>query len=111
MTATLPPITEAQWQAQVTELATLLGWQWCHFRPAQTSHGWRTPVSGPIGAGMVDLILVQPNARRLLFVELKRDGAKLRPDQERVHDVLRLAGADVRVWHPADWPEVTETLR
>jgi hypothetical protein len=41
-------MSEADLLAQVTELAELYGWQWVHFRPARTVHGWRTPVSGPL---------------------------------------------------------------
>lgn len=42
--------TEIQWQAQVIELAHILGWTVAHFRPALTKHGWRTPVQAD-GAG------------------------------------------------------------
>lgn len=49
MTSAIEP-DERQWQAQVIELARILGWRVAHFRPALTKHGWRTPVQAD-GAG------------------------------------------------------------
>ncbi len=106
----LAPLTEREWQQQVTELAELCGWQWAHWRAARTEHGWRTPVSGTIGAGFVDLILIHPRRRQLLFVELKSDAGRLSDEQLGVHDVLRQAGLDVDVWHPRDWDQVVAAL-
>jgi VRR-NUC domain-containing protein len=115
-----PPLTEAHFQDQVTQLATLLGWSWVHFRPAYTGRGVRTPVAGPLGKGWPDLVLVHPAKGRVLFVELKRDGAELTPEQL---DVLRtlesvaLARDDphrqveVHVWRPRDWDYLEHVLR
>jgi hypothetical protein len=105
------PLTESEWQQQLVELAELHGWQWCHWRAARTAHGWRTPVSGPIGAGFPDLLLVHPRRQRVLFVEVKSDTGRLAPEQRAVHDVLRTAGLDVRVFRPADWDALIEVLR
>ena len=105
---TLPPLTEAHFMDQVTDLAALFGWDWAHFRPAQTLRGWRTPVSGPLGKGFPDLVLVRGS--RLLFAELKRDGAKLTFDQARIHALL-LPAADCYVWRPQDWDFIETVLR
>ena len=94
------PLTEAQFQKQITDLAELFGWDWVHCRNARTLDSWRTPTSGTMARGWVDLVLVRGN--RLLFVEVKTDAGKLTPHQERVLDVLRLA-AEVHVWRPRDW--------
>jgi hypothetical protein len=59
-------------------------------------------------AGFPDLVLVRD--ARVLFVELKREGAKLRPDQERWRDALRAAGADWRLWRPSDWRDIEAVL-
>jgi hypothetical protein len=104
-------MTEREWMAQVTDLAKLYGWEWAHFRPAMTSKGWRTPVSGTIGDGWPDLFLCRPRDRSFLFVELKRAGAKTTERQDDVIDVLRECGLTVLVWRPSDWPDVVETLR
>jgi hypothetical protein len=68
-------------------------------------------VSGPLGEGFPDLILVHERDRRLLLAELKTDRGALTPAQVRVHAYLRAAGLDVRVWKPRDWDNVVETLR
>lgn len=101
-------ITEAEWQRQVTDLAGIYGWSWAHFRPARTKHGWKVPVSGPLGAGWPDLVLVKHD--RIIFAELKRSARdQLRPDQVAVHDLVRGA-VEVYVWRPEDLSVVVDLL-
>lgn len=101
-------ITEAEWQRQVTDLATIYGWLWAHFRPARTKHGWRVPVSGPLGAGWPDLVLVR--ADRIIFAELKRSHKdQLRPEQVMVHGAISSA-VEVYVWRPDDLHVVADIL-
>lgn len=104
-------ITEAEFMAQVIELARVLGWHWAHFRPAQTRHGWRTPVQGPLGAGFPDLVLVHPRKQRVVYLELKSEKGKLSAAQGIVHGILLAAGCEVYVWRPNDWDEVVAVLR
>lgn len=102
-------ITEAELQRQVTDLASILGWQWVHFRPAQTRHGWRTPVSGPLGEGWPDLVLVR--GPDIVFVELKRsDRDQPTAKQLRVLSVLSAVGPTLVV-RPADVDDLAEALR
>jgi hypothetical protein len=110
VTSNLDPrtVTEAEFMAQVIELAGVFGWESAHFRPALTSRGWRTPVQGSMGKGFPDLILARRD--RILFAELKRDGAKVTPEQDRVLDLLG-AAAKVYVWRPADFDSIAEVLR
>ena len=101
-------VSEADFMAQVTQLATLLGYVWCHFRPAMTSKGYRTPVSGPLGKGWPDLVLVR--GERIIFAELKRDGAKPTPEQTEVLATLAKTG-EAYVWQPKDFEAVARLLQ
>lgn len=101
-------VSEADFQRQVTDLATVLGYVWCHFRPALTSKGYRTPVSGPLGKGWPDLVLVR--GERIIFAELKRDGAKTTPEQDDVLRTLAKAG-EAYVWRPADFEVIARLLQ
>jgi hypothetical protein len=101
-------VTEAELQACVLDLAKVMHWRCAHFRPAQTSHGWRTPVAAD-GKGFPDLVLCKPG--RLLFVELKAHGARLSHEQQEWVWALSAVGLmNVHVWRPADW-ESGEILR
>lgn len=103
-------MTEAEFQRQVTEVAELLGWSWAHFRPAQTARGWRTPVSGPLGQGWPDLMLVRARDHRFMLVELKADKGKLSSHQASVHEALLAAGMPVHVWRPGDFNDMVREL-
>jgi hypothetical protein len=106
--ATLPPLSEKDFQRQVVALAEIRHWHWVHIRPGMTRDSWRTPVSGPLGKGFPDLMLCR--RERLLFVELKRDGAKPTPEQVEVLGILSGA-AETAVWTPLDWTEIERVLR
>ena len=112
MTAAMP-LTERDFMRQVTELAELFGWQWAHFRPAMTTKGWRTAVSGPLGKGWPDLVLVRERDRRLIFAELKRDSTYPTPEQRAVMETLDRLDSSVEsfVWRPRDWDEIERCLR
>lgn len=99
------PVTEAQLQQAVIETARTFGWRVAHFRPAQTKHGWRTPVAAD-GKGFPDLCMVNPRSGRLIFAELKASKGKLTAEQEAwMRDLAAaLPAADVCLWTPEDWP-------
>ncbi|HUT78006.1 MAG TPA: hypothetical protein VM285_09985 [Polyangia bacterium] len=102
--------TEAEFQGQVTEVARLFDWEWVHFRPARTAHGWATPVEGPLGTGFPDLILVRGS--RLIFAELKSDKGKLTVHQEVAQATLSgIPCAEVYVWRPRDFDDIVKLLR
>lgn len=103
----LAEISENEWQRQVIDLAHLFGWKVAHFRPAQTTKGWRTPVAAD-GAGWPDLVLVR---ERIIACELKRETGKLAPAQQEWLDALTAAGAETHVWRPSDLDAVAEVLR
>lgn len=52
--------------------------------------------TSPAFSGVPDRILFLPGGR-IIFVELKAPGEKLRPLQSRIHGMLADLGADVRV--------------
>ena len=101
-------VTGTELQGMIEEIAAMTGWRWLHLRPARTERGWRTPVSGPLGKGWPDLVLVNPLRRRTLAVEVKRQTSDpLTADQEYVHLMLREAGWTVAVWRPSDLTDGT----
>lgn len=103
--------TEAQFQQAVQELATMKGWRWLHIQKALNDRGyWRTPITGSLGPGWPDLVLVRGD--RLLFVELKAQHGKITGLQSEVLQVLgAIPGAEIYVWRPSDWGTVEGVLR
>lgn len=89
---------EATWQAQVLELAGLSGWT--HFHPYNMRR------SDP---GWPDLVLCRPP--ELIFVELKTDRGRVRPEQTVWLERLEACGAEVYIWRPRDFDEVHQRLR
>ena len=94
-------MSEADLQRLVTDALEATGWQWLHVRPGQTRHGWRVPVSGPLGAGWPDLYALHPGRGQCRYLELKAERGRLTPEQERVHATLREAGFRVDVIRPS----------
>lgn len=105
------PATEHDYYRTILEGAHALGWRAVHFRPALTAHGYRTAVMGD-GKGWPDWMLVHPIGG-VVFVEVKRDGVKLDPEQVEWRDALRAAGAVWELLHvPSDlaafWVDLSE---
>ena len=93
----LAPISEANLQAAIVDLARLLRWRVAHFRPAQNGRGdWRTAVSAD-GAGFPDLVLARNGV--VIFAELKSQKGRISPTQEAWLAALPHS----LVWRPADW--------
>ena len=78
-------ISETAFASQVEDLLKLYHWHWCHFRPARTAKGWRTPLTGH--KGLPDYIAVR--GHRLLFAELKDQYSKTTPEQQEWLDKLK----------------------
>lgn len=100
--------SEADFTAQVLELARIRGWRRAHFRPARTAKGWRTAVQGD-GVGFPDLVLIRGS--RLVVAELKTNRGRVRPEQSEWLAAFVTAGAETYLWRPSDWPEIEEVLR
>lgn len=100
-------VTEAQFQAQVIELATANGWQWMHVERMGDRKGWRTPTKGTL-RWWPDLTLCRND--RLVFAELKADRKLPKAEQLDVLRYLDAAGAEVYIWRPQDWNLILEVL-
>ncbi len=102
------PLSERDFQRQVTELAELYGWSWMHPRAGRTLDSWRTPTSGTLGEGWPDLVLIR--GKRIIFAEIKADTGRVTPHQDRVLGVLSRA-AEAYIWRPKDWDFIEAELR
>lgn len=98
----LTEILEADFQRQLVGengVATMVGWEFAHWRPARTKHGWRTPGTGELAEGWPDLTLVRARDRRLILAELKKNGEHLKPAQlevfKRLHSLVDAPPWDV----------------
>lgn len=102
-------ITEREFQAQVVELAHLLGWTVLHVRRSVGRRngvaGWQTTTSV---IGWVDLFMWKPG--RVVAAELKREKGRLTDEQADVIRSLTAAGVPCEVWRPSDWPRIKEVL-
>ena len=107
---TQKPMSEADWQYTVIDLAHLYGWKVAHFRGAWSKDGKRfvTPV-GADGAGFPDLVLARRDMqgrREWIVAELKAEDGQPSPEQcewlELLHGYL---------WRPSDYDEIVRILK
>lgn len=98
MTLPLADLSEKQWQAQVVDLARLLGWH----RPMHIFDSRRSEPGWP------DLALVRD---RLILVELKREKGRLTAAQKRWIGWLLEANVETYVARPADLDDLAAVLR
>lgn len=93
-------MTERQLQDAVIEAAKTFGWLTYHTHDSRRSN-----------PGFPDLVLARNG--EVLFVELKSEKGRLRPEQAAWHDALDDGWQEVHVWRPADWSSglIVETLR
>ena len=89
-------MTEAQFQAQIIQLAKFYRWKIYHTHDSRKSE-----------AGWPDLTLVK--GRKLIFAELK-DGAELTAEQYFWLEALMQTGNEVYLWSPDMWPEIQEVI-
>ena len=105
-------LSERDFQRQVTDLATALGWTWCHWRPLRNGRGfWQVPVEGPLGEGWPDLTMVRERDQRFLVAELKRELEHPSAAQVAVLRSLERVGIRTNVWRPSDLRDPIETSR
>lgn len=99
MTPPSLPITEAQWQEQVTTLMRYLGWTFLHVRKSiGKGKRWQTTTNL---VGWPDLFAWHPT-RGFVAVELKVGKNVATPEQTALLYSLRTAGARTMVAYPED---------
>jgi hypothetical protein len=98
---------EAQFQAQVIQLARMNGWKVFHPAKMMDRNGtWRTALQGD--KGWPDLVLAHKD-RGLIVAELKSDVGKLSFEQQAW--LTHLAPwAEVYVWRPKDLDTIADRL-
>jgi len=112
-----PKATEAQWRRTVVEAASALGWDVLFEVPDNlyrlaADAARHNPRRGRLlpPASWPDLVLCHDDPPRVLFVELKADAGRVRPDQRRTLARLHAAGLDVWIWRPRDWNAMIAVL-
>jgi hypothetical protein len=95
----LPAQSEKSFAKMVKQAAALYRWE---------MYFTYTSIHSP--KGFPDLVLCRPP--RLLIVELKRNGAKPTPDQERWLELLgQVPGVEAYLWKPSDWDSIVAALQ
>jgi hypothetical protein len=97
-TIPIEDLTEAQFSAQVVELARLFGWTHIY-------HTWRSKHSA---AGFPDYVLVR---ERVVFCELKTERGKLSDAQRDWLEALNRAGQEAYCFRPHDLDLIADILR
>ena len=87
-------MTESELQANIRELAKLLGWLTYHTHDSRRSE-----------PGFPDLVLVGHG--RMLVRELKDARGRVSDEQRDWLEAFDRAGVDQGVWRPADWLDGT----
>src|SRR2546428_10146595 len=90
-------VPERDFLQQVKDLAGFSGWLAYHTLDSRGSE-----------AGFPDLVLVRRG--RVVFAELKSEDGKLSQVQARWLLGLAIAGAEVHLWRPSDWPQIEAGL-
>ena len=92
--------TEADLREQIRTLCKLYGWL-MYFT-------WNSRNSP---SGFPDLVLVNPQQKRVVFAELKTEAGKVTPGQAEWLDALMACGQEVEVWRPQHIHQITWLLQ
>jgi len=93
-------VTEADLREQIRTLCKLFGWR--------MQFTWSS-IHSP--AGFPDLVLVNPEQKRIIFAELKSEVGKMSEQQIEWMKALVDAGAAYYTWRPADIETIAEILK
>jgi hypothetical protein len=92
-------MSESVWQAHVIKAARLFGWMIYHTYDSRRNQ-----------AGFPDLVLVRPP--RVLFVELKSQGGRIRDEQIEWLTALEAStSVETYLWRPSAREQMLEVLR
>jgi hypothetical protein len=94
------PVTERDLREQVRDICKLFGWK-MYF-------SW-TSIHSP--RGFPDLVLANPQQKRVIFAELKSEKGELTEYQRDWLETLEACGQEVYVWRPADINTILGVLR
>jgi hypothetical protein len=101
----LRAVTEKQWQKQVEQMLTVLGWRFFHApdnRPAKNG------AVQNVKAGWPDLFAVR--GKRAIAIELKSEIGRTSPDQDEWLADLAMTGIETYVWRPRDANDAAAVL-
>lgn len=101
-------VSEQTFQAQVLELAHLLGWHHLHVR--RSIGKGRQWVTATNVVGWPDLLLWHETQHRVIAAELKSTKGVVSDEQTEVLRQLTAAGLECHVWRPADLDLIGRTL-
>lgn len=99
-------LSEEDWQKEVCRYLNEQGWWWVHIPNARGA--MTRGITGK--KGFPDLFAIHPRRKRLVFIELKKEGGYPTAEQRIWHSLLALCGAEVYVWRPSDWRTVRTTM-
>lgn len=98
-------LSEQEWQTQVVGIARQYGFTVFHpVRNQPTARGHKQHTE----PGWPDLVLL--GRSRALFVELKAEKGRVRPEQIETLRRLSEAGCETALWRPSDLPTVLAVL-
>jgi len=92
--------TEADLREQIRTLCELYGWK-MYFT-------WNSRNSP---SGFPDLVLVNPQQKRVIFAELKSEAGKVTSTQAEWLDALLACGQEVEVWRPQQIHQISWLLQ
>jgi hypothetical protein len=99
-------VLERDMEQTIVAACRLLGYRVAHFRPARTTPGWRTPMTGDVG--FPDLICARPG--RVFALELKAKGGRLRDGQADWLRALDGGLVEAQLVYPVDLDDVLALL-
>jgi VRR-NUC domain len=91
-------VSERSFQLAVVDLAMLCRWRVFHVHDSRRS-----------APGWPDLVCLR--GARFVAAELKSAKGRVRREQREWLDALEVAGVQVFVWRPNDWPEIKRVLQ